>query len=91
MARDNITRMPRSVEAQDGLPPGSPARPAIFDIERRLRADRPIQQLRARRPSTLDRIADALASPRFALFYAGFASGAFFTLGSAIIAAKVWQ
>lgn len=46
------------------------------------------EQLRAearRGPSTLERVSDALASPRFVLFYAGFYAGAMFTVGMALL------
>ena len=36
-------------------------------------------------PSTLERIADALASPRFLLFYAGFYCGCIVTVGLAYV------
>ncbi|WP_156029873.1 hypothetical protein [Sphingomonas sp. URHD0057] len=50
-----------------------------------------IEALRARRPSTLERIGDALSAPRMIPFYLGFYAGCMATVGSAIIAAKVWQ
>lgn len=53
----------------------------------------PVEMLRERLncPSTLERIADALAAPRMIPFYLGFYAGCMATVGSAIIAAKVWQ
>lgn len=52
--------------------------------------DRPdlIEALRARRPSTLERIADALGSDRMIPIYLAFVSGSLFSMAMAIIWAK---
>jgi hypothetical protein len=79
--------------AATGPDPFPVAEVCAAEIERRLRNDAPdlIEQLRAHRPSTLGRIGDALASPRMFTFYLGFWSGCMATVGSAIIAARVFQ
>jgi hypothetical protein len=65
----------------------------LDDLAREHRDAHPdlIEQLRAHRPSTLERIGDALASPRMFTFYLGFYAGCMVTVGSAIIAARVFQ
>lgn len=47
-------------------------------------------QIEPYRPSTYDRIANALGSKRLLDFYVGFYAGAMFTAGMALIWSKVW-